>query len=63
MNPDRLLEHFEQISEVPDEVPRLRRFILNLAVRGKLVGQEPDDEPASKLLKRIEAEKKKLSRF
>ena len=57
MNPDWLLKHFEQISEAPDAVPRLRRFILDLAVRGKLVEQNPEDEPASELLKRIEAEK------
>ena len=57
MNPDWLLKHFEQISEAPDAVPRLRRFILDLAVRGKLVEQDPEDEPASELLKRIEAEK------
>jgi type I restriction enzyme S subunit len=57
MNPDWLLKHFEQISEALDAVPRLRRFILNLAVRGKLVEQNPEDEPASELLKRIEQEK------
>lgn len=32
---------------------RLRRFILDLAVRGKRVPQNPSDEPASDLLKRI----------
>src|SRR5437867_5487690 len=54
MNPARLLEHFDRISDVPDAIPRLRRFILDLAVRGKLVEQDPRDEPASELLKRIE---------
>jgi len=34
MNPARLLEHFDRISDVPDAIPRLRRFILDLAVRG-----------------------------
>ena len=60
MNPDWLLKHFDQISEAPDAVPRLRRFILDLAVRGKLVEQDPEDEPASELLKRIQAEKARL---
>ncbi len=60
MNPDSLLKHFDQISEAPDAVPRLRRFILDLAVRGKLVPQDPNDEPASELLKRIELEKARL---
>ena len=57
MNPDWLLKYFEQISEAPDAVPRLRRLILDLAVRGKLVEQNPRDEPVSELLKRIDAEK------
>jgi type I restriction enzyme, S subunit len=60
MHAERLLQHFERISEVPDATPRLRRFILDLAVRGKLVEQDPNDEPAAELLKRIEAEKKRL---
>ena len=40
MNADRLLAHYEKISDAPDAIPRLRRFILNLAVRGKLVPAE-----------------------
>lgn len=62
MNPDWLLKHFDQISEAPDAVPRLRRFILDLAVRGKLVEQDPNDEPAMELLRRIETEKARLIR-
>src|SRR3989338_2284593 len=60
MTPDRLLDHFDRISEAPDAIPRLRRFILGLAVRWKLVEQDPNDEPASELLKRIQAEKARL---
>jgi len=53
MSAEMLLKHFSRISEVPDSVPRLRRFILDLAVRGKLVEQYPGDEPASSLLEGI----------
>jgi len=60
MTPDMLLKHFDRIAEGPDAIPRLRRFILDLAVRGKLVEQDPDDEPAAKLLTRIKKEKVKL---
>ena len=60
MNPEQLLAHFDRISEAPDAIPRLRRFILDLAVRGKLVEQDPNDEPASQLLKRIQVDKGRL---
>jgi type I restriction enzyme S subunit len=54
MNAERLLQHYEQIADAPDAIARLRRFILDLAVRGKLVPQDPKDEPAAALLKRFE---------
>jgi type I restriction enzyme S subunit len=41
-------------------IKKLRELILELAVRGKLVPQDTNDEPASELLKRIQAEKAKL---
>ncbi len=60
MNAERLLQNFDHISDAPNAVAYLRRFILDLAVRGKLVDQDPSDEPASELLKRIQTEKEKL---
>ena len=57
MNADELLRHYERIADAPEAVARLRRFVLDLAVRGKLVPQDPRDEPASELLKKIAAEK------
>ena len=60
MNADRLLGHYERIADAPEAIPRLRRFILDLAVRGKLVEQDPNDEPAVELLKRIASEKARL---
>ena len=43
-------------------VDRFKRRILDLAIRGKLVPQDPNDEPASELLARIRAEKAKDER-
>ncbi|MFH3479826.1 restriction endonuclease subunit S [Xanthobacter variabilis] len=62
MNAERLLAHYETIADAPDAVARLRHFILDLAVRGKLVPQDVDDEPASELLKRIAKEKARLAK-
>ena len=61
MNATQLLAHFDRLAEAPNAVPRLRRFILDLAVRGKLVEQDTGDEPAVELLKRIQAEKARLA--
>ncbi|MCO5156825.1 MAG: restriction endonuclease subunit S [Aquamicrobium sp.] len=60
MNAERLLAHYEKIADAPDAIARLRRFVLDLAVRGKLVPQDASDEPASELLKRIAKEKARL---
>jgi type I restriction enzyme S subunit len=62
LNAERLLSHYERIADAPDAIARLRRFVLDLAVRGKLVPQDPRDEPASELLKRIEKEKERLAK-
>ena len=50
MNADRLIAHFGRISDAPDAVSKLRRFILDLAVRGKLVDQDPGEGTARDLL-------------
>ena len=60
MNAERLLRHCEKIVDAPDAIARLRHFVLDLAVRGKLVPQDPNDEPAEELLKRIAKEKARL---
>jgi type I restriction enzyme, S subunit len=62
MNATQLLADFDRLAEAPNAVPRLRRFILDLAVRGKLVEQDAGDEPAAMLINRIEAEKSRLVR-
>jgi type I restriction enzyme S subunit len=60
MSEDRLLAHYERIADASDAIGRLRRFVLDLAVRGKLVPQDPKDEPAAELLKLIAKEKARL---
>lgn len=60
MNAERLLAHYDQVADALDAIGRLRRFILDLAVRGKLVPQDPKDEPATELLKRLAMEKARL---
>ena len=42
------------------DTKQLRQKILDLAIRGKLVPQDPNDEPASVLLERIREEKERL---
>jgi len=53
MNAEGLLAHYARIVGAPDAIARLRRFVLDLAVRGKLVAQNPSEEYASKLLASI----------
>ena len=57
---EQLFVHFDRLMQSPESVQRLRRFILDLAVRGKLVPQDPVDEPAAALLQRIAKEKARL---
>jgi len=56
----RIATHFDLLLDRPDAVDALEQTILQLAVRGLLVPQDPQDEPASELLKKIRAEKDKL---
>ncbi|QCO54451.1 restriction endonuclease subunit S [Pseudorhodobacter turbinis] len=56
----RLLALYDRISDADDAIPRLRRFVQDLAVRGKLVEQDASDEPAAELLERIAQEKARL---
>jgi type I restriction enzyme S subunit len=55
-----ITQHFSELYSVKETVAELRKTILQLAVMGKLVPQDPNDEPASELLKEIELEKQRL---
>ncbi|HAS1939587.1 TPA: restriction endonuclease subunit S [Enterobacter asburiae] len=56
----RISLHFETLFTTEASIDALKQTILQLAVMGKLVPQDPNDEPASELLKRIEQEKAQL---
>jgi len=55
-----LTDNLPLLAGAPNGIKKLRELILELAVRGKLVPQDPNDEPASELLKRITEEKARL---
>lgn len=55
-----LSEHFDTLFTTEHSIDQFKQTILQLAVMGKLAPQDPNDEPASELLKRIQAEKAKL---
>jgi len=56
----RLAEHFHTLFTTESSIDALKQTLLQLAVMGKLVAQDPSDEPVSELLKRIEREKTQL---
>ena len=56
------LENLGHVTARPDQIKAFRQTILNLAVRGKLVPQDPNDEPASELLKETAAGKARLTK-
>lgn len=56
----RIAEHFDTLFVTEESIDQFKRTLLHLAVTGKLVPQDPNDEPASELLKKIAAAKAKL---
>ncbi len=58
MTPAEFLDNFGHLAEAPNGVRKLRELILQLAVRGQLVPQDPNEEPSNVFLEEINAEKK-----
>ncbi|EIK2267043.1 restriction endonuclease subunit S [Vibrio cholerae] len=56
----RISEHFDTLFTTEQSIDQLKQTILQLAVMGKLVPQDPNDEPAAILLERIAEEKAQL---
>lgn len=56
----RLAAHFDSLFTSESSIDALKQTLLQLAVMGKLVPQDPSDEPASELLKRIAEQKARL---
>lgn len=59
-NWQRVAQHFDLLLDRPQAIDALEQTLLQLAVRGLLVPQDPTDEPASVLLQKIRAEKDRL---
>lgn len=59
MRLEAFFEKFELFADAQNAVAKMRELVLELAVRGQLVGQAIDDEPVADLLKRIYAEKRR----
>ena len=61
MTLDTFTDAFDILADAPGGIPRLRKLILQLAVQGRLVEQDPNDEPASVLLKHMHRNANEIS--
>ena len=59
-NLELVFNNFDKIVKTKEDIKDIRNLILSLAIKGKLVSQNENDEPAGELLKRIQAEKERL---
>ena len=50
-----ILERFELVTDTPGNIPLLRRFIIDLAIRGKLIEKDNKDKTATEILMHIAA--------
>ena len=57
-----ILKRFELVTNTPGNIPLLRRFVIDLAVRGKLIEKSSKDESAAEIIRRIAAKKELLTK-
>lgn len=62
MKLETFFEKFDQFADAPDAVEKMRELVLELAVQGKLVGQDPNEAPAGELLRQIELTRSRTGR-
>ncbi|WP_118831871.1 restriction endonuclease subunit S [Salinibacter ruber] len=60
MTLQNLLDRFDLLMDTPESVPKLRQFILQVAIQGHLSERNPNDTPAEVLLEQIQHEKQQL---
>jgi type I restriction enzyme S subunit len=60
MNAETFCEHFATFADAPNAISKLRELIFQLAVQGKVVSQDKNDEPASVLFSKIQTEREVL---
>ncbi|NEP18110.1 MAG: restriction endonuclease subunit S [Leptolyngbya sp. SIO4C1] len=61
MKLETFFEHFDLLTDAPNAAAKLRELVLQLAVRGKLVEQDPEDESASKVVEKLKSIKERLT--
>ena len=59
-NLELVFSNFDKVIRSKEDIKDIRNLILSLAIKGKLVEQNPEDKPASELLTRIKEEKERL---
>jgi type I restriction enzyme, S subunit len=59
---ETFFDYFAFLVDAPSGIQKLRELILQLAVRGKLVPQDPEDEPASAILEKVKVEQRHASK-
>lgn len=62
MTPDTFFEKFDLFADAPDAVGKMRELVLEMAVRGRLVDQDRNDEPVAQLLSENDQQRKLVAK-